>query len=138
MVNFKIAIFCILMFISCSTNTEPIYTISSNYDVYINPTSKSGQGYVEFKFTNTSLNVLKYTGYSENSPFYMVQVKNDTGWINTMGWCGTGAKSYNFYPGQSFKTDVYRTEEHKLWRVGLYTTNQHREDGKYSWSAIQN
>lgn len=124
--------------LSCNSDLSPIIQYEGEYDVVIEPTGKTDNGNIEFKFTNTSGSILKYIGYAEDSPFYMVQVKNDTGWTNSMGWCGTGAKSYSFYPGQSFKANVYKNADNNPWRVGLYTTSKTEQDGKYSWSAVQN
>lgn len=138
MKSFILILLWLFVSLSCSTNTEPIGIVSSDYNVYIAPTGKTDNGYIEFKFTNISENILHYTGYNENSPFYMIQVKNDTGWVNSLGWCGTGAKIYNFYPGQYFKVNIYQRTDNKLWRVGIYTTSNMELAGEYSWSDVQN
>ena len=54
MIYLKRLIFSIIILISCSTNTDPIDTISSDYDVYIRPTGDADLDYQEFSFINIS------------------------------------------------------------------------------------
>jgi hypothetical protein len=128
----------IIYFVSCSTNFSPIVDVSREYTVSIEPTGKSENGFIEFKFSNTINETLWFIGYSKNSPLYLTQIMSDTGWVYYGGWCGTGTKLFQFAPFKSFYLNVVAPSRNTTWRVGLYTLREVDGDGEYNWSDIQN
>jgi hypothetical protein len=133
-----IYIFSFIIFsISCNSDFSPLSDFHIDYEVMIQSTGNSQADFIEFKFNNTISDTLLYWGYDKYSPFYTIQIKADSGWVNYGGWCGTGAKLFQFDPFESFNVYVHTPRSHKPWRVGLYTTSKSWQYGKFSWSVIQ-
>ena len=135
----KRLIFSIIILISCSTNTDPIDTISSDYDVYIRPTGDAELDYQEFSFINISNDTLYYVGLFKTLPLYTAQMQSDTGWVQYNFWrCGNGVKLIKFEPSEIVKTNVYLPPENLPWRVGLSVRKEPDGERYYCWSAVQN
>ena len=135
---FIFLVLCYLIVISCVTDNNPVSIENFGYDILIKPTGESGNGFVEFKFSNSTNTAQWFWGYSHNFPLYNVQVKNDTGWVNTGGWCGTGMEYQCFSPYESIIINVYKPSTFTPWRVGINTSTDSLKNGEYSWSKIQN
>lgn len=126
-----------LLIFSCNGDNNPFESIDSEYKILIEPTGKSGNGLFEFRFRNVSAESAGYHAYSKSSPLYLTQVMTDTGWVNQIGWCGTGVSTYYLAPYESITVDILRPDNSLMWRVGLYTTCQSDESYEISWSAAQ-
>ena len=139
MLNFKIALLSIIIFFSCSTNTEPVDTLSSDYDVYIRPTGEADENYQEFSFTNNTNHTLYYVGFSKTTPFFAAQMQTDSGWVSYIYWrCATGIQLIEFVPSETIRTNVPLPPDNLPWKVGLSVRNEADGEDYYSWSTIQN
>ena len=130
---FSFIIFCI----SCNNNFSPLSDFHEDYEVLIQSIGNSQDGFIEFKFSNTTDETLLYWGYSKHSHLYLIQIMTDSDWAYHGGWCGTGAGFVQFDPHESFNVDVHNPSSDKPWRVGLETVRKANEDREYSWSSVQ-
>ncbi len=127
----------LLYYMSCSTGIYPLGYHDIDYSVLIEPTGKSQERFVEFRFSNLTDDTLWYWGHSKNSPIYLAQVMGDSGWAYYLGWCGTGITKIQFAPHKSFKVNVMKPSTNRAWRVGLQIYRDVEGDGKDNWSDIQ-
>jgi len=124
---------------SCSTNTEPIGTVSSDYDVHIVPTGIINEYSREFSFTNITHEKLYYLGFGKTSPFYSAQIHSDSGWVPYVIWrCATGIQLITLLPSESIKTNISLPPDNSPWRVGLSVRKEPDGEDYFSWSDVQN
>jgi hypothetical protein len=132
--------FAAICFLSDSGPYVPLFVepIQSKYHklskpslIYEKTIQRHGYPVRLLKLINPSRPALEFTGYSESSPWYRIQYRENDGWteIKVGWWCGTGLRWCQIRQGESAVIDVDQDLKHRLVRVGVEL-----RDGRVIWS----
>ena len=81
---------------------------------------------------NQSGESMYYTGSSKDYPFFIQDVKVDTGWVMNIGWCGTGAIQCELKDGKELAFEVGPLNQPNVtWRTGIYLRAKGGESKPY-------
>ena len=129
-----IAAALLMVLVSCTDGDNPGGVSGEVRIILVSPAVEGVQS-ASFDFVNGTSEPVRFTGYSLESPLYLIQVQRDGGWEDRfLGWCGTGLTIQQLPANSSRRFFAYCDTLKAEWRVGVQLCDVNSEPTRTVWS----